>query len=122
MGRGDFRGELRSEVKLLRCQYLVLIEVLVDFCVNCFFKDFADSRRSGENLARLQTGSHSVSQAITCTSSLTEHSDHQHHHIQYLIAVSFVAICRLSKRARMNKRQEREEKPPIKKHSLLGYL
>ena len=34
-----------------------------------------ESRRSGVNLASLQTGSHSVSQAITFTSSLTERFD-----------------------------------------------
>ena len=34
-----------------------------------------ESRRSGDNLASLQTGSHSVSEAITFTSSLTERFD-----------------------------------------------
>ena len=34
-----------------------------------------ESRRSADNLARLQTSSHSVYQAITFTSSLTERFD-----------------------------------------------
>ena len=34
VGKGDFRADLRSEAKLLRCQYLVRIEVLVDLRVN----------------------------------------------------------------------------------------
>ena len=38
-----------------------------------------ESRRSGDNLASLQTGSHSVSQAITFMSSLIERFDWPRH-------------------------------------------